>query len=78
MVSGRAVGVKTAGGLAVVIDPRVFVLVALVGFGPDHDASFASFQALAARNQRVKLVSFTGELNARAIGDTLSRIVLFG
>ena len=59
-------------------DPRVFVLVALVGFGEDHDASFVSFQGLASRNQRVKLVSFTGEQNARAIGDTLSRIVLFG
>jgi len=63
---------------ALLQDPRVFVLVALVGFGADHDASFVSFQGLAARNQRVKLVSFTGEQNARAIGDTLSRIVLFG
>ena len=57
-------------------DPRVHVLVALVGFGPEHDASFLSFMALAARNPRVKLVSFTGEQSARAIGDTLSRIVL--
>jgi len=59
-------------------DPRVHVLVALVGFGAEHDASFASFMALAARNPRVHLVSFTGEQNARAIGDTLARIVLFG
>ena len=63
---------------ALAADPRVHMLVALVGFGPDHDASFTSFMALAARNPRVKLVSFTGEQNARAIGETLSRIVLYG
>lgn len=59
-------------------DPRTYLLVALVGYGEDHDRAFASFSGLAARNSRVKVVSFANETNPAAVAATLSRIVLDG
>ena len=45
-------------------------------FGAEHDAAFRQFSALAARNPRVKVVSFCGEGSPQAIADTLARLLL--
>lgn len=52
------------------------LLVALFGEGPDHDAGWAAWCALAAANPRVRALSFAGETSAAAAAESVCRQLL--
>jgi hypothetical protein len=59
---------STAGG-------GVYIVVALVGFGAEHDRALAAYQAIANANAHVKIVTFAGETNPQTIADALLRMI---
>lgn len=48
-----------------------YVAVAIVGFGPEHDATLSAYQKIAAGNDHVRVLSFDGETNPDTISDGL-------
>ncbi len=48
-----------------------YVCVAVLGFGSDHDATMASYGEIAAANNHVRVVSFGGQDDPKAIADDL-------
>lgn len=50
--------------------------VAIIGYGPDHDATLRSYKAVEARNpKRVRVVTFGGETDPAVIADALISLV---
>jgi hypothetical protein len=58
---------KTGGG--------TYICVAVVGYGPDHDATLAAYQKLAAANPHVRAVSFGSETDPAVIAEGLNSLV---
>ncbi len=52
-----------------------YFCVAIVGFGDDHDQTLAAYQAVAAANPHVRVVTFGGETNPKTIADGLVSLV---
>jgi hypothetical protein len=53
----------------------VYVVIALIGFGAEHDRALAAYQAIEQRSGHVKVVSYAGESNPIGIAETLLRMI---
>ncbi len=53
----------------------VYVAIALIGYGPEHDRALAAYQAIERRNSHVKVLTFAGETNPRVLADALLRMI---
>ena len=53
----------------------LYVVLAVVGYGAEHDAALASYRAIEATNAHVKVVSFAAETNPETIAGTLLRMI---
>lgn len=53
----------------------VYVAVALLGYGADHDRTERSYRTIAESNPHVKVVSFSGQTNPQEIADALLRMI---
>jgi hypothetical protein len=47
----------------------VYVCVAILGYGEEHDRALAAYQAIAAQNNHVRVVTFGGETDPSVIAD---------
>jgi len=52
-----------------------YVVVALIGFGAEHDRTLASYKAIESVNAHVKVITFAGETNPQIIADALLRMI---
>jgi hypothetical protein len=48
-----------------------YIAAAIVGYGPDHDATVAAYQNLAAKNNHVRVVSFESNTDPNALAQGL-------
>jgi hypothetical protein len=53
----------------------VYVVVALIGFGPEHDRALGAYQRIESRNAHVKTLTFASETNPQVIADALLRMI---
>ncbi len=53
----------------------VYVVVALIGFGAEHDRALAAYKRIEDNNAHVKVVTFAGETNPEVIADSLLRMI---
>jgi uncharacterized protein YegL len=53
-----------------------YVAVAIVGYGPDHDATLASYQRIASGNNHVRALSFAEETDPNTLAQAL--LAMFG
>ena len=58
---------KAAGG--------VYVTLAIIGYGPEHDAALQSYQQIAARNAHVKVLPFGSETDPEVIARALLKMI---
>lgn len=49
----------------------VYVVLAIMGYGAEHDKAFKAYQAVAAENPRVRVVSFDGQTDPGSIANDL-------
>lgn len=52
-----------------------YIVVALVGFGTEHDRTLATYKSIEASNAHVKTITFGGETNPQVIADALLRMI---
>lgn len=53
----------------------MYVALAVIGFGTEHDEAVRSFQAIEAKNKHVKVLPFAGETNPQTIADALLAMI---
>ena len=53
----------------------VYVVVAIIGYGAEHDRALAAYRAIEERNAHVKALTFAGETNPQVIADALLRMI---
>jgi hypothetical protein len=53
----------------------VYVVVALLGFGAEHDRAMGAYKRIEENNGHVKVVSFASETNPQTIADALLRMI---
>lgn len=53
----------------------MYTVIAVVGYGPEHDRALEAYQAVAAQNTHVKVVSLAAETDPQTIADTLLRMI---
>lgn len=53
----------------------VYVVVALIGFGPEHDRALAAYQRIEENNAHVKTITFASETNPQIIANALLRMI---
>jgi len=57
------------------LGPNVFVLLAIIGFGADHDKTMASYDRLAKASTQIKVQSFNAETDPAKIAEALIKFV---
>jgi len=53
----------------------VYVAVALLGYGPEHDQAFNAYKAIEQQNAHVKVVTLASETNPQIVADALLRMI---
>jgi hypothetical protein len=53
----------------------VYIVIALIGFGDEHDRALSAYQAIEQRNAHVKVLTFSGETNPEIIAEALLRMI---
>jgi hypothetical protein len=53
----------------------VYIVVALVGYGAEHDRALAAYKSIEANNAHVKTLTFASETNPQVIADALLRMI---
>jgi len=53
----------------------VFVVVAIIGFGKEHDLAFKSYKTIEAANDHVKVITLASETNPQEIATTLLKMI---
>jgi hypothetical protein len=53
----------------------VYIVVALVGFGAEHDRALAAYRTIETNNAHVKTLTFASETNPQIIADALLRMI---
>ncbi|HVC81505.1 MAG TPA: hypothetical protein VNL35_13505 [Chloroflexota bacterium] len=53
----------------------VYIAIALIGFGEEHDRALSAYQAIEQRNSHVKVLTLAGETNPEIIADALLRMI---
>jgi hypothetical protein len=56
-------------------DHNSYVVIALLGYGRDHDIALESFNRVANENPRVKVIPFGSKTSPKMIADTLLRMI---
>lgn len=54
---------------------HTYVVVAVVGYGPDHDATLKQYRAIEAANKNVRVVTFDSVTNPATISDSLLALI---
>jgi len=57
------------------IRDQVYAVVAVIGYGPDHDAAFQAYKQVETRNSHVRVIPFDSQSNPIVIAKTLIRMV---
>ena len=52
----------------------MYVALAIIGYGPEHDRALRAYQQVEAQNAHVKVLSFAGETDPETIADALFRM----
>jgi hypothetical protein len=53
----------------------VYIVVALLGYGSEHDRALNAYRSIEGRNAHVKVLTFGGETNPQVIADALLRMI---
>lgn len=53
----------------------LYVALAIVGYGPEHDRALRAYQQVEAQNGHVKVLSFAGETDPETIANALLRMI---
>jgi hypothetical protein len=53
----------------------VYIVVALLGYGSEHDRALNAYNAIANTNAHVNVLTFGGETNPQVIANTLLRMI---
>jgi hypothetical protein len=53
----------------------VYVAIALIGYGAEHDRALAAYKRIEENNAHVKVLTFAGETNPQVIADALLRMI---
>lgn len=53
----------------------VYVAIALIGYGAEHDRALAAYRRIEQNNAHVKVLTFAGETNPQVIADALLRMI---
>jgi hypothetical protein len=53
----------------------VYIVLAVIGYGHDHDKAVQAYQAIAQRNTHVKVVPFAGETDPTVIASALQHMI---
>lgn len=54
---------------------NVYVVLAIVGYGPDHDAALRAYQAIEQNNAHVRVLTFASETDPQVIARSLLRMI---
>ncbi len=65
----------TAFTSALANDHNSYCVIALLGYGQEHDAAYRSFMGVANQNNRVKIIPFEGNTNPAVIAETLLKMI---
>lgn len=75
VTDGEAQDGKEFGQLLAKQGGHTFVVVAVVGFGKDHDATLAAYRGIEAANKHVRVVTFDSVTNPDTISDSLLALI---
>ena len=53
----------------------VYIVVALIGYGSEHDRALAAYRRIEETNAHVKVITFASETNPQTIADALLRMI---
>lgn len=53
----------------------MYVALAIVGYGPEHDRALKAYQQVEAQNGHIKVLSFAGETDPETIANALLRMI---
>jgi len=56
--------------------PKVYCLIALLGYGPEHQRAIQKYQQIAQYNSRVRLINFNDETDPYQIANGLLNFIL--
>jgi hypothetical protein len=54
---------------------KTYVVVAVVGFGPDHDATLQQYRAIEAKNSNVRVITFDSVTDPATISESLLALI---
>jgi len=54
---------------------RVYITLAIIGYGAEHDNAFATYKKIAAANAQVKVISFGSETDPSVISRALLKMI---
>jgi len=75
ITDGEAEDTDVFSAILSTLQDNVFVTIAIIGYGEEHDNAFKSYKRVEASNSRVKVVTFDSETNPVVIAKTLIRMV---
>lgn len=53
----------------------VYIAIALIGYGAEHDRALAAYKAIESNNGHVRVLTFASETNPQTIADALLRMI---
>lgn len=53
----------------------MYVALAIIGYGPEHDRAYQAYKQVEAQNAHVKVMAFAGETDPEVIADALMRMM---
>jgi len=53
----------------------MYVVLAIIGYGPEHDRAVQAYQQIEAQNAHVKVIPFAGETDPEVIANALFRMI---
>jgi len=56
-------------------DDKVYVTLAIIGYGADHDSALATYKQIEQANVHVKALSFGSETNPEIIARSLLKMI---
>lgn len=57
------------------VSNRIYVVLAIIGYGPDHDNALNTYKMIQENNYHVKVLEFGSETNPQTIAQTLLKMV---
>ena len=53
----------------------MYVVLAIIGYGPEHDQTLQAYQQVEAQNAHVRVIPFAGETDPEKIANALLRMM---